>query len=93
MTDNIKPTTETLLTFPCDFPIKIFGTAGDEFEAAVLQIIHKHVPNWNDRVIESKASSNGKYKSLTITVHVESKEQLDRIYTDLHASPQVLMTL
>jgi len=93
MSNDNKPTTETLLTFPCDFTIKVFGAATDEFEAAVLQIIHRHVPNWNDRPIESKLSANGNYKSLSITVHVDSKEQLDRIYTDLHASKQVLMTL
>ena len=83
---------ETLLTFPCNFTIKIFGAASDEFEAAVQRIIHKHVPK-ADSTIESRLSANGKYKSLSVTVHVDSKEQLDQIYKDLSLSPQILMTL
>ena len=83
---------ETLLTFPCDFTIKVFGAASEEFEAAVLQIINQHAPK-TERKIETRLSENGKYKSLSITIHVESKEQLDRIYVDLSASPLVLMAL
>ena len=40
MTDEPK---ETLLTFPCDFTIKVFGTASPAFDAAVSDIIHKHI--------------------------------------------------
>lgn len=87
------PPNESLLTFPCDFTIKVFGAATDEFEAAALGIIHKHAPNLSGRAIQSNASANGKYKALSITVQVDSREQLDQIYLDLTASPQVLMVL
>lgn len=90
MTDTPK---ESLLTFPCDFTIKVFGYATDEFEAAVLSIINKHVANASDCTHQSRPSSNGKYSALNITVHVASKEQLDGIYRDLSSSPQVLMAL
>lgn len=36
---------ESLLKFPCDFTLKIFGRGTDEFDAAVLMIVHKHAPN------------------------------------------------
>jgi putative lipoic acid-binding regulatory protein len=84
---------ETLLTFPCDFTIKIFGLATDEFEAAALSIVHKHAPNLSGRVIQSNNSANGKYRALSITVRVDSKEQLDQIYQDLSSSPQIIMAL
>lgn len=84
---------ETLLVFPCDFTIKVFGYSTDEFEAAVLMMVHKEVPNLSDRAIQSRVSANGKYRALTITVHVDSKEQLDNIYRALSSSPQVLMAL
>ena len=84
---------ETLLTFPCDFPIKIMGHATDEFEATVLGIIHKHVPSFSDSSFQSRPSNKGKYLALTITVHVTSKNQLDNIYRELSSSPQVLMAL
>lgn len=84
---------ESLLKFPCDFTIKVFGLAGDEFEAAVFGIVHKQVPNLSDRAIQSRKSENGKYLALSITVHVESKAQLDAIYHALSSSPHVLMAL
>lgn len=84
---------ESLIKFPCDFTIKIFGMASDEFDAAVLMIIHKHVPQIADRAIQSRPSANGKYCALSITVHVNSKEQLDNIYLELTQSPHVLMAL
>jgi putative lipoic acid-binding regulatory protein len=51
------------------------------------------VPNFSDRALQVRDSKNGKYCALNITVHVESREQLDNIYQALTASPQVLMAL
>jgi uncharacterized protein len=93
VTDKPDEQAKSLLTFPCDFTIKVFGLGSDEFEDAVLMLVHKHVPNLSDRAIQSRPSENGKYRALSLTVHVESKEQLDAIYKDLSASPHVLMAL
>jgi putative lipoic acid-binding regulatory protein len=93
MTDKPDESQKSLLTFPCDFTIKVFGLGTDEFEATVLMLIHKYVPNLSDRAIQSRPSENGKYRALTITIHVESREQLDSIYQDLSSSPHVLMAL
>jgi putative lipoic acid-binding regulatory protein len=82
-----------LLTFPCDFTIKVFGIASSEFEEAVLTIIRQHAPNLAENAIQTRSSTNAKYNAMSITVHVDSKEQLDRIYTDLSSSPLVLMAL
>lgn len=91
--DDIPIPQESLLKFPCDFTIKVFGLKSDEFEAAVLVIIHKHAPNLSGRAIESRPSEQGKYCALSITIHVDSKEQLDNIYQDLSSSPHVIMAL
>lgn len=93
MTEKPTQPTETLLTFPCDFTIKVFGLGSDEFEAEVLMLVHKHIPNFSERAIQSRASQNGKYRALSITVHVDSKEQLDNLYRALSSSPHVLMAL
>lgn len=93
MTDKKDSSNETLLKFPCDFTIKVFGLGTDEFEAEVLMLVHKYVPNLSDRAIKSRPSENGKYRALSITVHVTSKEQLDNIYCALSSSPHVLMAL
>ncbi len=93
MADEPTQSNESLIKFPCDFTIKVFGLGSQEFESAVLMIVHKHVPNLSGRAIQSRYSENGKYLALSITVHVDSKEQLDNIYRDLSSSPHVLMTL
>lgn len=84
---------ETLIHFPCEFAIKIFGVASDEFEVNVLTLIRKHFPDVKENAIQSRLSKDGKYLALTITVNANDREQLDNIYRDLTASPYVLMAL
>ena len=84
---------ESLLKFPCDFTIKVFGKATDEFEATVLGIIRKHIPSATEPKLQANTSENGKYKALTVAIHVETRAQLDSIYQELSSSPQVLMAL
>jgi len=82
-----------LLTYPCDITIKVFGVASPEFKAAVLQIIRQHRPDLSDEAVEARPSENGKYLALSITVHVDSKEEIDRIYQDLSTEKHVIMAL
>jgi hypothetical protein len=89
--DNDNQT--TLLQFPCEFLIKVFGLASDEFEIAVLGIIRAHVSDLREDALRFRASKDGKYTALTITITAQNKEQLDAIYRDLSASDQVLMAL
>ena len=38
---------ETLLEFPCAFPIKAMGRAEADFEALVVQIVRRHAELWS----------------------------------------------
>jgi putative lipoic acid-binding regulatory protein len=89
----VKPTEDSLLTFPCDFPIKVFGLASDTFESNIITLVKEILPTFSSSAVEMRTSGGGKYHSLTLTVHVESREQLDSIYRALTASPLVLMAL
>lgn len=81
------------LTFPCEFIIKVFGKASDEFETNILMLIRKHQSNLPENAIQNRPSKDGKYLALSITVNVNSREQLDAIYRELTANPSVLMAL
>lgn len=81
------------LEFPCHFPIKVMGTTEGEFKLTVVEIVKKHIPELAEDHIHERPSSNNKYISLTLTVHVSSREQLDKIYRELHACGHVLMSL
>jgi putative lipoic acid-binding regulatory protein len=78
---------------PHEFPIKVFGLASEQFEAAVLKIIRKHYPEIVDHAISKRPSSDGKYLAFTVVVHVENQDQLDKIYYDLTACPLVTIAL
>ena len=91
MTENTQ--NDTLIEFPCDFPIKVMGETHADFTAEVIKTIHTLEPNFDADNIEMRGSSGGKYISLTCTVHVTSKLQLDNIYRALTAHPMVKVVL
>jgi len=74
---------ETLLEFPCDFPIKAIGPAGSAFEILVIELVRSHAPDLDVETIKVRASSGGKWASVTVTVRATSKQQLDAIYQEL----------
>lgn len=84
---------ETLLTFPCAFPIKAMGRCDAGFAQAVVAVVQRHVPDFDAATAEMRASSGGKYLSVTCTVIATSKAQLDLIYRDLSTHPMVVMVL
>jgi putative lipoic acid-binding regulatory protein len=84
---------DTLLEFPCRFPIKVMGAATDEFRSLALGIVTRHFGALAAADIEERPSSGGRYLGLTITVLAESKAQLDALYMDLTACRQVLVAL
>ena len=84
---------ETLLAFPCDFPIKMMGRETPEFHLIARALIEKHTGPLSDDAINSKLSRNGRFVSITVTVNAQSQEQLDDIYRDVSSHDHVLMAL
>ncbi|MCG6885718.1 MAG: DUF493 domain-containing protein [Proteobacteria bacterium] len=84
---------DTLLTFPCEFPIKIMGRRSDTLEEEIIAIVRNHAPDLEDGAVRRNASSKGNYLAITVTLTATSKQQLDNIYLDLNAHEAVVMTL
>jgi len=91
--DNGSDQQETLLEFPCSFPVKAMGRNDDGFESLVTEIISVHAELLAGEPVRTNASSTGKYLSVTVTVEAVSKAQLDRIYQALTDCEQVLVAL
>jgi putative lipoic acid-binding regulatory protein len=91
-TDKFK-LEDSLVEYPCDFPIKVFGQSQEGFAKAVMEVVVKHDPDFKPAGIEMKSSKQGRYISLTCTVHATSREQLDALYQELCDTPQVVMVL
>lgn len=87
------PEPESLLAFPCDFPIKVMGETRPGFAQAVTDVVMRHAPDFDAGTMEMRKSRLGKYLSLTVTVRVNSRLQLDDLYRDLCDHPMVKMVL
>ena len=84
---------ETLLEFPCDFPIKVMGRAEPGFDALVVELVRKHCPDLREGAVSIRPSKGGKWVSVTVNMRAESKSQLDAIYLELTAHEKVVMAL
>lgn len=85
--------TETLLEFPCQFPIKAMGKRSDDFDTIVVEIIRRHVADIREGAVTTRPSKAGTYISVTVVIEASSREQLDAIYQGLTDHPDVLMAL
>jgi uncharacterized protein len=81
------------LTFPTEFPIKIMGRRADGFAQAIVDVVLRHAPDFDPARLEMRASREGNYLSLTVTINATSREQLDALYRELTAHPMVVMVL
>ncbi|MCF8197911.1 MAG: DUF493 family protein [Sulfuritalea sp.] len=86
-------TQETLLEFPCDFPLKIMGATTEGFVQTIVEVVIRHAPDFDAATVEMRPSSAGKYLSLTCTVRAVSQLQLDSLYRELTAHPMVKVVL
>jgi len=84
---------ETLLEFPCDFPIKVMGKAEPGFDTLVVGLVRRHFPDLHEGAVSVRSSKGGKWVSVTVVLRAESKSQLDAVYLDLTAHEKVVMAL
>jgi putative lipoic acid-binding regulatory protein len=84
---------DSLLEFPCDFPIKIMGVRSDDFAQTVVDIVLRHAPDFAAETVEMRLSGSGNYLSVTCTVRATSRAQLDDLYRELSSHPLVKLVL
>ena len=84
---------ESLIDYPCDFPIKVFGKTEQGLLQAVIDVVLQHDPAFTVANITMRTSKTAKYISLTCTVSATSRLQLDAIYQALYDHPLVTMVL
>ena len=84
---------DTLLVFPTEFPLKIMGLSREGFAQMVHDIVLRHAPDYDGATMELRPSSGGKYLSVTCVINATSKEQLDALYRELSAHPDIVMVL
>lgn len=84
-----------LIEYPCDYAFKAMCRADpsesalDHIQGMVTELVD--VTSLID--IRSNSSRTGKFESVTATVRIGDREQLESIYKSIAASPRVVMTL
>ena len=84
---------QSLLEFPCPFPLKIIGLTTDALAPGVLEAVLRHAPDYDVATMETRSSTAGRYLSLTCTINATSRAQLDALYRELSSHPLVTMVL
>lgn len=84
---------ESLIEYPCDFPIKIMGKTTPGFAQTIVELVRRHAPDFEANSVEMRTSKQSRYLSVTCTVRATSREQLDTLYKALCDHPLVVMVL
>ena len=84
---------ETLLEFPCEFPLKVMGRKEAGFRDVVVALVEAHTGSLEAGRIRLRESRDGNFVALTMMIRAESQAQLDAIYGELSVHDRVLMAL
>ena len=86
-------TRQTLIEYPCEFPIKVMGVRVEGFAQAVTEVVLRHAPDFDPAGAEMRPSSKGNYLAVTCTFRAVSQVQVDALYRALTAHPMVKVVL
>ncbi len=84
---------DSLIEYPCLFPIKVMGAKVDGFVQALTHVAEQFDPTFDASTIELRPSKAGNYLGVTLTVTATSREQLDELYRTLSSHPMVKVVL
>ena len=76
------------IEFPCQYPIKVIGNAGEGFVAMVTGIVERHAPG-----LDVKESKNGRFLSVRMQIRATGPDQLEAMHAELKATGRVQMVL
>ncbi len=83
----------SLMTFPCDFILKIIGKDTPLFVKEIGAIIRQFYPNTCEKNFTIKRSENNTYVAISVSLHILDQRTLDAVYQELVRHPDVKMVL
>ncbi|MBX3025647.1 DUF493 domain-containing protein [bacterium] len=82
---------DSLQVFPGEYVFKIFGRQSPTFVERVSAIVSATFGALPAEAVTVRASSGQRYLSVTITVWVDHRRQLEAVYGELKAEREVLL--
>ncbi len=84
-----------LLEYPLEFQCKAMCRAaeGVDFEVLIADLVARRIPA--ERILATKSvdSRTGKFESVSVSMVLDSRAELEGVYQELAASEHVVMTL
>lgn len=90
---SVKLDAEGALAFPCRYPVKAMTHVREKALDQVFTAISGQGAQPDRASVTLRPSRNGRFQSITIEVHVQSRTQLEAVYSGLRALDVVVMTL
>lgn len=87
------PPEQSLIQYPCHFPIKVMGAHVEGFVSAITEVAVQFDPGFDATTIEQRPSKSGNYLGLTLNIWITSREQLDNLYRALTSHPMVKIVM
>ena len=87
------PRKDSLIEYPCRFPIKVMGAMADGFAEVLAELAREFDPYFDAATMELRPSKGGNYLGVTLTITATSREQLDGLYLRLTGHPMVKIVL
>lgn len=84
---------ETLMEFPCAFPLKVFVKPANDVDQQILKLLEPHIGQLPLSAVQRKVSRTGKFISLTVNFTATSKPQVDAVFAALTESDLVVMAM
>ena len=87
------PDRDSLIEYPCDFPIKVIGLHQPDFLITMVAVVQKFDPDFDATKVELRPSKGEKYLGITLNFRASSRAQLDGLYIALTSHPMVKIAL
>jgi len=84
---------DPVMDFPCQFPIKAMGRCDTALAERVVAIIGRHADEVPGECVTIAHSRSNRFVSVTVTIEARSRRQLDAIYRELTDCREVLIAL
>lgn len=81
------------IEFPCEYPIKVLGKSGEDFETVIFSVFEQHAPGFDRSSTTINVSRKGTFSSLTITITATGVDQLDDLHKGLLETGIVKMVI
>jgi putative lipoic acid-binding regulatory protein len=81
------------LEYPLDYTFKIMGLAAEDFAEHARRLVAAIVGSAPPERVTVRASTHGKYHSVSVEVRLSSESQRRAVYQALHDDPRVVYYL